>query len=107
MMWWAEHVVTDAGVVVEGDCQGDEDLVAAFDARTESGDLWMPSKMVPGKKFSVHGEPVKSVERGQANSMVPAWITEKFESEALTLSPKNQATVWEASEKAIGETWAI
>ena len=82
-------------------------VVAAFDARTESGDLWMPSKMVPGKKFSVHGEPVKSVERGQANSMVPAWITEKFESEALTLSPKNQATVWEASEKAIGETWAI
>eukprot|EP00966_Prymnesium_polylepis_P296565 6851290-Prymnesium_polylepis.1 len=81
-------------------------MVAAFDPRTGSGDFWMPSKVVPGKPFSVHGTPARSIEGGKATT-THQWIVDKFESEALTLSPANHATLWAASEKAVGETWVI
>ena len=81
-------------------------IVAAFDARTGSGDLWMPSKHIPGKKVSVHGTPSRSIEGGKPTA-THQWIVEKFDSEALTLSLENQATVWAASESAVGETWAV
>ena len=81
-------------------------IVAAFDARTGSGDLWMPSKHIPGKKVSVHGTPARSIEGGKPTA-THQWIVEKFDSEALTLSLENQATVWAASESAVGETWAV
>ena len=81
-------------------------IVAAFDARTGSGDLWMPSKHIPGKKVSVHGTPPRSIEGGKPTA-THQWIVEKFDSEALTLCLENQATVWAASESAVGETWAV
>ena len=73
-------------------------IVAAFDARTGSGDFWMPSKHIPGKKVSVHGTPAKSIEGGVPTTTHP-WIVAKFESEALTLSAANQAMLWSSSEK--------
>ena len=81
-------------------------ILAAFDPRTNSGDLWMPSKHIPNKKVSVHGPPTRSIEGGVAATS-PQWIVDKFESEALTLSSANQTMVWEASERAIGEKWAL
>lgn len=84
-------------------------IVAAFDPRTGSGDVWLPSRHIPGKKVSVHGPPTRSIAGGVAAEapQCPQWIVDKFEREALTLSVANQATLWEASEKALGETWAI
>ena len=52
----------------------------------------------------MHGTPAKSIEGGVPTT-THKWIVDKFESEALTLSPANQATVWSASEKAIGEIY--
>ena len=59
-----------------------------------------------GKKASVHGPPAKSIENGKATTTYK-WIYDKFEGEALSLSASNQAILWEASEKAVGEAWVV
>ena len=54
----------------------------------------------------MHGPPTKSIESGNPTTTYK-WIVDKFESEALSLSASNQAIVWEASEKALGEAWVF
>jgi len=103
----ASRVMKLTGAHIQSAADGAASLIlAAFDPRTNSGDLWMPSKHIPNKKVSVHGPPTRSIEGGVAATS-PQWIVDKFESEALTLSSANQTMVWEASERAIGEKWAL
>jgi len=112
--WLKQRVFGMVGVLMKcsgGHIQSAADgacslIVAAFDERTTSGDMWMPSRHIPGKKASVHGPPTKSIESGNPTTTYK-WIVDKFESEALSLSASNQAIVWEASEKALGEAWVL